>query len=56
MNDTIKEKSIFLKDVFISTLNKGSSSIFLGTFGQGVLVIPNHNLTVNIEEKNSEKR
>lgn len=55
VNDTIKEKSIFLKDIFISTLNKGSSSIFLGTFGQGVLVIPNHNIVINIEERNSEK-
>ncbi len=55
VNDTLKVTNSFFNDLFISTISKRGKNTYLGTFGKGVLVIPNHHLSSNIIEKTKDR-
>jgi hypothetical protein len=55
VNDTLKVTNRFFNDLFISTVNKKGKNTYLGTFGKGVLVIPNYDLYSNIIENTKDR-
>jgi sensor histidine kinase YesM len=54
-NDTIYEKEHIFQHTFISAIHQSPNCIYLGTFGQGIIVIPNYNVKVNVKDVSSQK-
>lgn len=55
INDTVKVTSLFFEDRFISTLCVNKNTAYFGTFGQGILVVPNFDLKLCITEESGTK-